>query len=190
VASIVGKRVAGRTYYYLVESARVEGKPRVVSQQYLGSAEEIAARMNETRPGGAVRTQHRAFGDVAAVWEVLRRLDVIGIVDAVVPRYRNAAASVGMYLALATLNRVVAPCSKLGFAEWWATTAGSRWIRLAPAALDHRRFWDAMDLVSEADLRLIETRISPGIRTWCGLPQSARSGCVSGRYGMGAALSE
>jgi hypothetical protein len=37
----------------------VEGKLRVVSQQYLGSAEEIAARMDETRPAGVVRTQHR-----------------------------------------------------------------------------------------------------------------------------------
>jgi hypothetical protein len=36
VPSIVGKRVGGQTYYYLVESARVDGKPRIVSQQYLG----------------------------------------------------------------------------------------------------------------------------------------------------------
>jgi len=38
--SIVGKRQGNQTYYYLVESARVEGKPRIVSQQYLGSAAE------------------------------------------------------------------------------------------------------------------------------------------------------
>jgi hypothetical protein len=31
--SIVGKRQGGQTYYYLVESARVDGKPRIVSQQ-------------------------------------------------------------------------------------------------------------------------------------------------------------
>ncbi len=51
VASIVGKRVSGKTYYYLVESARVDGKPRIVSQQYLGSAEEIAAKLAEAQPG-------------------------------------------------------------------------------------------------------------------------------------------
>ena len=43
VASLVGKRRGGQTYYYLVESARVGGKPRIVSQRYLGSAEEVAA---------------------------------------------------------------------------------------------------------------------------------------------------
>ena len=71
------------------------------------------------------RTQHRAFGDVAAVWSVLERLGLAGVVDDVVgPRRGDAAASVGTYMALAVTNRVVAPCSKLAFADWWATTAG------------------------------------------------------------------
>lgn len=51
-------------------------------------------------------------------------MDVVGLVDDAVPRYPNAGASVGTYLALATLNRVVDPCSKRAFAYWWATTAG------------------------------------------------------------------
>ncbi|EQD31876.1 hypothetical protein B1B_17944 [mine drainage metagenome] len=38
MAFIVGKKQNGKTYYYLAESARVEGKPRIVSQRYLGSA--------------------------------------------------------------------------------------------------------------------------------------------------------
>jgi hypothetical protein len=44
MASIIGKKQDGKTYYYLAESARVNGKPRIVSQRYLGSAEEIEAR--------------------------------------------------------------------------------------------------------------------------------------------------
>jgi transposase len=77
----------------------------------------------------------------------------------VAPRYANAAASVGTYIALATANRVVDPCSKLAFADWWATTAGSRWVKVPDAALDHRRFWDAMDRLGERDLRRIETEL-------------------------------
>ena len=129
MASIVGKRISGKTYYYLVESARVEGKPRIVSQQYLGSAEELVAKLAGSA-GSPVRTQHKVFGDLAAVWGVLQRLDVAGVIDAAVPRYPTAAASVGTYLALATANRVVAPCSKLAFADWWASTAGPRWLKL------------------------------------------------------------
>jgi transposase len=160
MASIVGKKQDGKTYYFLVESARVDGKPRIVSQRYLGSAEEIAARLSEAGPGEPDRTRHLAFGDVAAVWSMLARLKVAAIVDEVVGSRRDdAAASVGTYIALACLNRVVDPCSKAKFSEWWKTTAGDRWVRLPAAALDHRRFWDAMDAISEEQLTEIERRI-------------------------------
>jgi transposase len=85
---------------------------------------------------------------------------VIGVIDEVTgSRRADAAASVGTYLALAALNRIVAPCSKLAFADWWATTAADRWVKVPAVALDHRRFWDAMDAVSPAQLAEIERRV-------------------------------
>jgi transposase len=170
--SIVGKRQGKQTYYYLVESARVDGKPRIVSQQYLGSAEEVMAKLSGSGQGEPVRSQHKAFGDLAAVWSMLERLDVAGVVDAVVPRRSDAAASVGTYMALATANRIVDPCSKLAFVDWWATTAGSRWVKVADVALDHRRFWDAMDALSQADLRTVETELGRRMVTEFGLDLS------------------
>jgi len=160
MASIIGKKQGGRTYYYLVESARVGGKPRIVSQRYLGSAAEIGARLSEKGPGEPDRTRHLAFGDVAATWSVLQALGVAEIIDDVVgARRSDAGASVGTYIALATLNRVVDPCSKLGFSDWWGKTAGDRWLRVPAGALDHRRFWEAMDAIDEDDLKEIERRI-------------------------------
>jgi len=160
MAFIVGKKQDGKTYYYLAESARVDGKPRIVSQRYLGSAEEIAARLSEAGPGEPDRSRHLAFGDIAAVWEMLRRLEVAEIVDEVAgTRRADAGASVGTYIALATANRVVDPCSKLAFSGWWQKTAGERWLRLPAGALGHRRFWDAMDQVSEEQIQEIERRI-------------------------------
>src|SRR5665648_334979 len=123
--------------------ARVDGKPKMVSERYLGSAADIEALL-EAREGAVLpqRTRHLGFGDVAAVWGVLQRLDVIGVIDAVVGSRRcDAGASVGQYLALAALNRVVAPRSKLQFAHWWKTTAGDRFTRIGSGVLDHRRFW-------------------------------------------------
>ncbi len=76
---------------------------------------------------------------------MLERLGVAEVVDAVVPRRGDAGATVGTYMELATANRLVEPCSKAAFADWWATTAGPRWVRVGEAALDHRRFWEAMD---------------------------------------------
>ena len=167
--SIVGKRRGKHTYYYLVESARVDGQPRIVSQQYLGTAEEVLARLSGTAGGEPVRSQHKQFGDLAAVWSMLDRLDVAGVIDQAVPRYANAAASVGTYIALAIANRIVDPCSKRGFGDWWATTAGPRWVKLGQAAVDHRRFWDAMDRLGEADLRRVETALGRRMVTEFGL---------------------
>ncbi len=138
----------------------MDGKPRIVSQRYLGPAEEIVARLSKSGPGEPDRCYHLAFGDVAAVSEMLKRLRVAEIVDDVLgSRRSDAGASVGTYIALATLNRVVDPCSKLGFLEWWDKTAGDRWLHLRSGALDHRRFWEAMDAIDEDDLKEIERRI-------------------------------
>jgi len=159
MTSIIGKTVGGHTYYYLREVARVGGKPKVVSQKYLGKAADIEAAVNgATAMPDAV--EHRRFGDVAGVWSMIERLGVSEIVDDVVGRRRSdAAASVGTYFALAVLNRVAAPCSKLAFADWWATTCGGRIVKLPTSALDHRRFWDAMDFVTEDQLVEIERLI-------------------------------
>jgi transposase len=70
---------------------------------------------------------------------------------------------VGTYIALATLNRVTDPCSKLAFSDWWAKTAADRWLGLAAGALDHRRFWEAMGAISEAQLKEVERRIVTGM---------------------------
>ena len=159
MTSIIGKTIKGQTYYYSREVARVGGKPKIISQRYLGKAADIEAAI----AGATVmpdRTRHLAFGDVAAVWEMLERLHLAEIVDDVVgARRSDAGASVGTYIALAALNRVVDPCSKLAFSDWWDKTAGDRWLRLSPGALDHRRFWEAMDAIGEDDLQQIERRL-------------------------------
>jgi transposase len=157
--SIVGKRIKGQTYYYLREVARVGGRPKIVSQRYLGKAADIAAALD----GAATlpqRTRHLGFGALAAAWSMLEQLGVVGIIDQIVgARRADAACTVGTYLALAAANRVVAPCSKLAFADWFKTTAADRFIKLPTAALDHRRFWDAMDQITPAHAVQIERAV-------------------------------
>jgi transposase len=164
MASIVGKKRGTATYYYLVESARVDGKPRIVSQEYLGTAEELAAAMRGGGLGLPDRTRHKDFGAVAAAWGMLEDLGVAGIIDQVTgPAPAGQPLSTGRYLALAALNRLVAPCSKAAFADWWKATAADRFTKIGASALDHRRFWDAMHAVTLDQLeeisRLIAVRI-------------------------------
>jgi hypothetical protein len=47
MASLVAKRKGKQLYYYVVESARVDGRRRVVHQTYLGSAEKVAAMVQD-----------------------------------------------------------------------------------------------------------------------------------------------
>ncbi len=161
MASIVGKKRGEATYYYLVESARVGGKPRIVSQEYLGTAEELAAAMRGGGLGLPDRVQHKDFGAVAAAWGMLEDLGVAAIIDeAAGARRSDAGASAGTYLALAALNRLADPCSKRAFADWWARTAAPRFTKIPASVLDHRRFWDAMHAVPLEALEEISRRIA------------------------------
>ena len=124
MASLYPKKVGGKTYWYLREMGHVDGKPKMISERYLGTTADIAAAM-ETREAAALpeRTRHLAFGDVAAAWGILADLGVAAVIDEVTgSRPAGAALSAGTYLALAALNRLVAPCSKAAFADWWKTT--------------------------------------------------------------------
>jgi len=150
VASLYKKVISGKPYWYLREMGWVDGKPKLVSERYLGTAAEIEALL-DAREAAVMpeRTRHLAFGDVAAAWGVLEDLGICAIIDeAAGARRADAGASVGTYLALAALNRLVAPCSKLAFADWWKTTAADRFTRIPAGVLDHRRFWDAMHAIT------------------------------------------
>jgi transposase len=145
-------------------SARVNGRPRIVSQEYLGTAEELAAAMRGGGLGLPDRTRHKDFGAAAAAWGMLEDLGAAAIIDeAAGPRPAGQPLSTGTYLVLAALNRLVDPCSRRAFADWWQTTAAGRFTRIGAAALDHRRFWDAMHAVTEGQLaeisRVIALRI-------------------------------
>jgi transposase len=164
MASIVGKKRGKATYYYLVESARVNGKPRIVSREYLGTAEELAGAMRGGGLGLPDRTQHRDLGAVAAARGMLEDLGVAGIIDEVTgARRSDAGASAGTYLALAAPGRLVAPCSKLAFADWWSGTAAGRFTRIGADVLDHRRFRDAMHAVTLEQMEEISCRIALAI---------------------------
>ena len=88
-------------------------------------------------------------------------------------RRSDAGASVGAYLALAALNRVVAPTSKLQFAHWWKTTAADRFTAIPASVLDHRRFWDAMHTITLEQVAQIEHLLALAMIETFGLDISA-----------------
>jgi transposase len=175
VASLYKKVINGRPYWYLREMARVDGRPKMISERYVGSAADIAALL-DAREDAVMpqRTRHLAFGDVAAVWGFIQRLGVIEVIDEVAgARRSDAGASVGTLLALAALNRLVDPCSKRAIAAWWKTTAADRFTKISASVLDHRRFWDAMHQVTLDELAGIEQTLALRTVTRFGVDISA-----------------
>jgi len=165
MASLYPKKIGGKTYWYLREMARVDGTPKMVSERYLGTAADIAAAVEGREVAAAPeRTRHLAFGGVAAAWGMLDELGVAAIIDAAAgPRPAGQPLSTGTYLALAALNRLVAPCSKAAFADWWRTTAADRFTKIGASSLDHRRFWDAMHAVTLEQLEQASEQIAARI---------------------------
>jgi hypothetical protein len=45
MASLLKKTIRGKTYYYARECRRVDGKPKIVWQKYLGRADDIIAAL-------------------------------------------------------------------------------------------------------------------------------------------------
>lgn len=175
MASLYPKKIAGRTYWYLREMGRVEGRPKMVSERYLGSAAEVEALLDAREQALLpARVRQLTFGDVAAAWGLLTDLGVADIIDEVVGAGpAGLPVSVGTYLALAAANRLVAPCSKAAFADWWKSTAADRFTKIGAGALDHRRFWDAMHAVSLEQLETISHRIALRLVELSGVDVSA-----------------
>ena len=162
MASITKKRVRGHTYYYARECQRVDGKPRIVWQQYLGKAEHIAAAVQQQRqhPGGPPppleQTTIADFGDVAALYDLARRLQLPELIDRHVPK-QGQGPSVGTYLLISAINRCSAPTSKASTGEWFDGTVLRRLTEVESRQLTSQRFWDNMDRVGPEAITAIES---------------------------------
>lgn len=156
MASLIKKTIRGKPYYYARECQRIDGKPKIVWQRYLGKADDIVAAMTRApearEPAAAVVTE---FGAVSALYDLAERLQLAALIDRHVPK-RGNGPSVGTYLLVAILNRCVTPCSKAGIAEWFQDTALRRLIAVEARQLSSQRFWDNMDRVSRTAIAAIE----------------------------------
>lgn len=172
MATIIKKMKGGRAYFYLVESARVEGKPRIVRQVYLGKAEDVLARLEASAPPVPARVKVREFGASVAAHAMAEELGLARIIDEVAPK-RSQGVSVGTYLTLAAVNRVAAPCSKSRMSAWYASSALSSEMRLKATDMAPQRFWDAMGRLGEDELAKIETRLCETVIETFGVDTSA-----------------
>ena len=164
--SLTKKTIRGRPYYYLRECQRVDGKPKIVWQQYLGSPADLARRLQGPTPHRAVV---REFGASAACVDVARQLDVAAIIDRCLPKRGTRGPSIGQYLLIAALNRCLAPSSKARLAAWYEQTVLPRLVGVRASQLSSQRFWDNMSRVDADAIASIERELAQAAVTRFGL---------------------
>src|SRR3989338_2517519 len=105
-----GKQV----YYRLVQSWRVNGKPRIVWQKYLGNAEKI----KEFYEGKSTILPSKVFGSVAAMLSIAEELNLKEIISKIIPD-NNYKLSVYQHIIMQSIYRFNMPFSKSKSIEWY-----------------------------------------------------------------------
>jgi len=158
--SLHKKLIRGHPYWYARECQRVNGKPKIVWQKYLGKAEDIAAaRGAPAQPPKPTEAVLWDFAAPAALYDLTRQLALIPTIDRHAGK-RAQGVSVGTYITLAALNRCLAPTSKAGLAEWYQSTVLRRLLPVAPRHLTSQRFWDHLGYLDAAKISAIETDLT------------------------------
>jgi len=145
----------GRPYLYVREIARVDGKPKVISQVYIGSPERVASLVS-----GKATTEERlkveSFGALWLAEQMDNDFDLVSIVDNIIPRVnREKGPSIGEYFLYAVFNRMVEAVSKNRLIRWYRQTAIQQIRPVDVEELTSKKYWDKWDRVREADLQKV-----------------------------------
>jgi transposase len=165
MASIHSKISRGQKYWYIVESRRVNGKPRPIVLCYLGKANDLLVRLQGII--SSIQLKSYSHGLVATMLQVAHKLDVCSIINQYVKSSRNQVAekplrnnlSTGATLLLAAIGRVAAPTSKRGWRDWAKTTSLEYLLRCNLSKVDSQHFWDLMDTIPIEAIEKIEAKL-------------------------------
>lgn len=162
MATIQQKTSRGHKYWYIVESRRVNGKPRPVVLAYLGKAEDLLKRLRGVTEG--VHLKSYSHGAVAALLQVANDLDVCNTINQYIQSGRPYVAkkpvrnqlTAGVTYLLAAMGRVCMPTSKRGWWTWAKTTSLEYLLRCNLSRIDSQHFWDLMDALPVEAIAKIE----------------------------------
>jgi transposase len=165
MATIQSKKSRGHKYWYIVESRRVNGKPRPIVLEYLGRPDDLFKRLQGLTEG--LRLKSYSHGAIAALLDVAHKLDICPLINQYVKSPRSYMAekpirnnlTVGMTLLLAAIGRVCMPTSKRGWSNWAKTTTLAYLFRCSLSKIDSQHFWDLMDALPIEAIPKIEKEL-------------------------------
>ena len=150
------KKKKGRPYLYVREIARVGGKPKVISQVYVGSPERTAGLASGQ---GTVKLSVKEFGALWLAQQIDRDIDLAGMVDDIISRGdREKGPSVGEYFLYCVWNRMSESVSKNKLTSWYERTAIQHIRPVDINELTSQRYWEKWERVSEESLGEIARR--------------------------------
>src|SRR6266852_7797533 len=149
--SLVDKKKGNQLYYYVVESARVDGQPRIVHQAYLGTAEKVAALVKDRTAPVPVSAASRDFGLPGALWLAAQQTGLFGVLEALWPPARSGP-SPAHYVLLAAIHRICQPGPKTEVADWYRSTLLHALWDVPPERFTSQAFWDAFEQILPAHL--------------------------------------
>lgn len=146
MASIIHKKKANQLYYYVVESARVDGKPRIVQQTYLGTAERLAALVKDRTAPVPLAATSIDFGLPGALWLAAQQTGVFDALESLWPKPRSGP-STAHYLLLAAIHRICRPGPKTEVPDWYRRTVLHSLWGFPAERFDSQAFWDCFDRI-------------------------------------------
>jgi transposase len=150
IASLIAKKKANQLYYYAVESARVDGKPRIVHQTYLGTAERVAALVKDRTAPIPLESSTIEFGLPGALWLAAQQSGVFALLDSLWPK-PCSGPSTAHYLLLAAIHRICRPGPKTEAADWYRRTILHTLWGFPPERFTSQAFWDGFDTIRSTD---------------------------------------
>ena len=163
---LVKKVLKGRTYLYLEEKRRINGKTKRTWQKYLGPEDAISQKdlsfLMDHAPEKITATA-MSFGISAALWSIAKDLDLSGIIDAHSKKSRDQGLSLGEYVTIAAINRCAAPGSKSKLSYWFSRDWLKTRFSIDPSVLDAQTYWNHFQYLDDATLAAIELDLGKAI---------------------------
>ena len=150
------KKKKGRPYLYVREIARVNKKPKVISQIYIGSPEKVAALAAGKTQAVEGKLAVEEFGSLWLSAQMDNDVGIAAIIDEIVPKHKKEKGpSVGEYFLYCVWNRMVKAVSKNKLPGWYKETAIQHIRPVEVNELSSQKYWEKWDRVNEKKLELI-----------------------------------
>ena len=158
--SLVAKKKGNKLYYYVVDSARVEGKPRIVHQAYLGTAEKLAEMVRDRTAPIPLAATTREFGLPVALWAAAQQTGVWELLQSLWPTPRSGP-SPAHYLLLAAIHRICQPGPKTEVADWYRNSILSALWEFPAERFTSQAFWDGFEQILPEGLEALSPADDP-----------------------------